>query len=301
MKIIVSGSSGFVGAALIDSLRPDGHSIARLVRSGSASTADASSKMVRWEPPTGSIDLAGMEGADAVVHLAGASVAGGRWTAARKEVLRRSRVDATRHLVAGLAQLRQKPRVFVSASAIGYYGNRGDEVLTETSAPGNDFLAQLCRDWEAEAAKAEQKGIRTVMLRFGIILGSHGGALQQMLRPFRLGVGGRLGSGRQWMSWITLADVVAVILYAIEKDLLRGPVNTVAPNATTNAEFTSVLAAVLHRPALIPAPRFALKVALGEMADGLLASQRVTPAKLAAQNYAFRHPQLKEALASILD
>jgi uncharacterized protein len=301
VKIVVSGSSGFVGTALIDSLRRDGHAIARLVRSGSAATADATSKMVRWEPPTGSIDLTGIEGADAVVHLAGASVAGGRWTAARKEVLRRSRVDATRHLVAGLAQLKNKPRVFVSASAIGYYGNRGDEILTETSAPGNDFLAQLCRDWEAEAAKAEHEGIRTVMLRFGIVLAAHGGALQQMLRPFRLGVGGRLGSGRQWMSWITLADVVAVILYSIENDLLRGPVNTVAPNAVTNAEFTSVLAAALRRPALLPAPRFALRVALGEMADGLLASERVTPAKLGAQGYAFRHPQLKEALASSLD
>jgi uncharacterized protein len=271
------------------------------VRSGSAATADATSKMVRWEPPTGSIDLAGLEGADAVVHLAGASVAGGRWTAARKEVLRRSRVDATRHLVAGLVQLKNKPRAFISASAIGYYGNRGDEILTETSMPGKDFLAQLCRDWEGEAVKAEHEGIRTVILRFGIILGAHGGALQQMLRPFRLGVGGRLGNGLQWMSWITLGDVVAVIHYAIRGDLVRGPVNTVAPNAVTNTEFTSVLASALHRPALFPAPRFALKLGLGEMADGLLASQRVKPGKLDAMGFAFRHPQLKEALASILD
>ncbi|MGB6483192.1 MAG: TIGR01777 family oxidoreductase [Candidatus Acidiferrales bacterium] len=301
MKIIVSGSSGLVGAALIDSLRPEGHTIARLVRSGSAATADATSKMIRWEPPTGSIDLAAMEGADAVVNLAGASVAGGRWTTGRKEVLRRSRVNATRHLVAGLAQLKEKPRVLVSASAIGYYGSRGNEILTETSAPGNDFLAQLCRDWEAEAAKAEHEGIRTVMLRFGIILAPHGGALQQMLRPFRLGVGGRLGSGRQWMSWITLEDVVALIRYAIEKESPRGPVNAVTANAVTNAEFTSILAGVLHRPALFPAPRFALRLALGEMTDALLASQRVMPEKLNRMGYVFRHPQLKEALASILD
>ncbi|MGC1106126.1 MAG: TIGR01777 family oxidoreductase [Candidatus Acidiferrales bacterium] len=301
MKIIVSGSSGLVGAALIDSLRPEGHAIARLVRSGSAATADATSKMIRWEPPTGSIDLAAMEGADAVVNLAGASVAGGRWTTARKEVLRRSRVDATRHLVAGLAQLKEKPGVLVSASAIGYYGSRGDEILTEMSAPGNDFLAQLCRDWEVEAAKAEHEGIRTVILRFGIILAPHGGALQQMLRPFRLGVGGRLGSGRQWMSWITLEDVVALIRYAIEKESPRGPVNAVTANGVTNAEFTSILAGVLHRPALFPAPRFALRLALGEMTDALLASQRVVPEKLNRMGYMFRHPQLKEALGSILD
>ncbi len=301
MKIIVSGSSGLVGTALIDSLRPEGHAIARLVRSGSAATADATSKMIRWEPPTGSIDLAAMEGADAVVNLAGASVAGGRWTAARKDMLRRSRVDATRHLVAGLAQLKEKPRVLVSASAIGYYGDRGDEILTETSAPRNDFLAQLCRDWEAEAAKAEHEGIRTVMLRFGIILAPHGGALQKMLRPFRLGVGGRLGNGLQWMSWITLEDVVALIRYALEKDSARGPVNAVTANAVTNAEFTSILAGVLRRPALFPAPRFALRLALGEMADALLASQRVMPEKLNRIGYAFRHPQLKEALGSILD
>ena len=300
MKIIVSGSSGLVGTALIDSLRPEGHTIARLVRSGSAATADATSKMIRWEPPTGSIDLAAMEGADAVVNLAGASVAGGRWTAARKDLLRRSRVDATRHLVSGLAQMKEKPRVLISASAIGYYGNRGDEILTETSVPGHDFLAQLCRDWEAEAAKAEPEGIRTVMLRFGIILAPHGGALQKMLGPFRLGVGGRLGNGRQWMSSITLEDVVALIRHALEKDSVRGPVNTVTANAVTNAEFTSILAGVLHRPALFPAPRFALRLALGEMAEALLASQRVMPEKLNRSGYAFRHPQLKEALESIL-
>lgn len=301
MKIIVSGSSGLVGTALIESLRSEGNSISRLVRSGSAGTADATSKMVRWEPPTGSIDLAALEGADAVVHLAGASVAGGRWTPARKQVLRRSRVDATRHLVAGLSQLKEKPRVLISASAIGYYGDRGDEALTEVSAPGNDFLAQLCRDWEAEAAKAEREGIRTVMLRFGIILAAHGGALQKMLPPFRLGVGGRLGNGRQWMSWITLDDVVALIRHAMESDLPRGPVNAVSPNAVTNAEFTSVLAGLLHRAALLPAPRFALKIALGEMAEALLASQRVTPAKLTSAGYSFRHPQLKEALESVID
>lgn len=300
MKIIISGSSGLIGTALIDSLRPEGHSICRLVRSTSTAPADATSTLIRWEPPTGSIDLAAMEAADAVVHLAGASVAGGRWTASRKEILRRSRIDSTRHLVSALAQLKSKPRVLVSASAIGYYGDRGDEILTETSAPAADFLAQLCRDWEKEAAVAERESIRTVILRFGIVLAPQGGALRQMLTPFRLGVGGRLGSGRQWMSWISLHDVVKLIRHAIANDNLRGLVNAVAPHPITNAEFTSVLAGVLHRPALLPAPRFALQLALGEMAGALLASQRVTPEKLNSLQYAFHYPQLKEALASML-
>lgn len=300
MKIVISGSSGLIGSALIDSLHADGHTILRLVRSGSKPVLDVTSKMIRWEPPFGSIDLAAMEGADALISLGGASVAGGRWTSERKQILRRSRVEATRHLVASLAELKRKPSVFISASAVGYYGDRSDEILTETSQPGNDFLAQLCRDWEAEAAKAEHEGIRTVMLRFGIVLAAHGGALKKMLRPFRLGVGGRLGNGRQWMSWIALDDVVATIRYALIKDSPRGPINTVAPNAVTNAEFTSVLAGVLHRPALFPAPRVALKLALGEMADGLLASQRVSPGKLTELGYTFRHPQLKEALESVL-
>ncbi len=300
MKIIISGSSGLIGNALIDSLRPEGHSICRLVRSGSTAPADTSSRLIRWEPPSGSIDLAALEGADAVVHLAGASIAGGRWTASRKEILRRSRVDSTRHLVSALAQLKNKPRVFVSASAIGYYGNRGDEILTEMSPPADDFLAQLCRDWEKEAAVAERESIRTVILRFGIVLAPQGGALHQMLIPFRLGVGGRFGNGRQWMSWISLRDVVLLIRHAIDNENLRGPVNAVAPNPLTNAEFTSILAGVLRRPALFPVPLFALRLALGEMAGALLASQRVMPGKLNALQYSFDHPELRSALSSML-
>ncbi|MGH9709989.1 MAG: TIGR01777 family oxidoreductase, partial [Candidatus Acidiferrales bacterium] len=242
----------------------------------------------------------GMEGADALVHLAGAPIAEGRWTPARKQILRRSRVDATRHLVAGLAQLKQKPRVLVAASAIGYYGDRGDETLAESSAPGNDFLAQICRDWEAETAQAEKLGIRTVMLRFGIILAANGGALKRMLPPFRLGVGGRLGNGRQWMSWITLDEVMSIIRFAIESDSIRGPLNTVSPNPVTNSEFTSALASVLHRPALFPVPRAILRLALGEMAGALLASERAVPQNLQSQLYHFRHPELKEALESVL-
>lgn len=299
MKIVISGSSGLVGTALVNSLRSGGHEICRLVRSGSASFADGT-KLIRWEPPTGSIDLPALENADAVVHLAGASIAGGRWTPARKELLRRSRVDATRHLVSGFAQLKNKPSVFISASAIGFYGNRGDEVLSETSQPGDDFLAQICRAWETESANAERESIRTVVLRFGIILAKYGGALKQMLLPFRLGLGGRLGDGRQWMSWIALDDVVSLIRSAIETDALRGPVNAVAPNPVRNSEFTSVLAAALHRPALFPVPRPILRLALGEMSEMLVGSERVIPVKLAERDFTFQHPELKPALQWIL-
>jgi uncharacterized protein (TIGR01777 family) len=301
MKILVTGSSGLVGTALCKSLRADGHTVARLTRSGSESQSGQPAEAIRWEPPSGSLDLAAMEAADALVHLAGASIAQGRWTPARKEILRSSRVDATRHLVAGLAKLKQKPRILISASAIGYYGDRGDETLTESSAPGNDFLAQLCRDWEAAASEAERFGIRTVLLRLGIILDAHGGALPRILFPLRLGVGGRLGSGKQWMSWITLDDVVRLMRYAIENISVRGPVNVVSPNPVTNAEFTRIAAAALHRPAFFPVPRFALRLALGEMANALLfSSQRVLPQKLLALQYSFLRPDLRNALDSIL-
>jgi len=300
VKIIISGSSGLVGSALVNSLRSDNHQIARLIRSGSPAQTGPSSESIRWEPPTGSIDLAAMEGADAVVHLAGASIAEGRWTPARKEILRRSRVDATHHLVAGLKKLQRKPRVLVSASAVGFYGSRGDEVLTEPSAPGKDFLAQICRDWESEVLQAEESGIRAVSLRFGIILATNGGALKRMLPPFRLGLGGRLGDGRQWMSWLTLDEAVSMIRYSIEKDTLNGAVNAVSPNPVTNSHFTSILAAALHRPALFPAPRPILRLALGEMADALLfSSQRVIPQKLQSNGYQFRHPDLSKAFQSL--
>jgi uncharacterized protein (TIGR01777 family) len=301
MKVLVSGSSGLIGSALCRSLRSDGHKLARLTRSGSKSQTGDGAEAIRWEPPSGSLDLAAMENADALVHLAGASIAQGRWNAARKQLLRESRVDATRHLIAGLSHLKQKPRVVVSASAIGYYGDRRDEILTESSAPGTDFLAQLCREWEAAVAAAGELGVRTVMLRIGIVLDAHGGALPRIIMPFRFGAGGRLGSGKQWMSWIALEDVVGIIRFAIEHDDLRGPVNAVSPNPVTNREFTRSIAAILHRPALFPAPRFALRLALGEMADALLfSSQRVSPQKLLANKYPYRHPELRQALADIL-
>jgi uncharacterized protein (TIGR01777 family) len=297
MKILISGASGLTGTALVSGLRVQGHNVARLVRPGSAASAGD----VTWDPMTATVDVAAMEGMDAVVHLSGASIAQGRWTPARKAVLRSSRVDTTRVLVDALASLRQKPRVFVSASAIGCYGDRGNEILTESSTIGTDFLSLVVRDWEAEANRAEISGIRTVLLRFGVILSSDGGALPQMLMPFKFSLGGRLGSGKQWMSWIALEDAIEIICSAIVNENLAGPLNVVAPNPLTNADFTRIAAAVLHRPAIFAAPAFALRIALGEMADALLlASQRVVPERLLAAGYAFRLPEFESALRSIL-
>ena len=295
MKILISGSSGLVGGGLAGALRENGHSVGRLVRPGGKLGAGD----VPWDPMSASIDTSPMEGADAFVHLSGASIGDSRWTPARKAVLRSSRVDSTRVLVDALARLRQKPKVFVCASATGYYGDRGDEILTESSDCGTDFLALLARDWEAEAMRAEHTGIRTVRLRYGVIFSAAGGALPRMAMPFKLGVGGRFGSGQQWMSWITLEDAVAITRLAIENDALAGPVNVVAPNPVRNAEFTRILANALHRPAIFPAPAFALRLALGEMAGPLLlSSQRVRPERLIAMNYAFRSTDLATALSA---
>lgn len=297
MKILISGASGLIGTALVSALRVQGHNVARLVRTRSAASAGD----IAWDPMAATIDVAAMEGLDAAVHLSGASIAQGRWTPARKAVIRSSRIDTTRVLVDALASLRQKPRVFVSASAIGCYGDRGDEILTESSTIGTDFLALAVRDWEAEASRAEISGIRTVMLRFGVILSGGAGALPQMLMPFKFGLGGRLGSGKQWMSWIALEDAVGIVCSAMANENLAGPLNAVAPNPLTNAEFTRVAAVVLHRPAIFAAPAFALRIGLGEMADALLlASQRVVPERLLAAGYAFRFPEFESALRSVL-
>ena len=297
MKILISGASGLVGMALVTDLRSQGHSVARLVRPGSV----PSSGDIAWDPITATIDVSAMEAADAVVNLSGASIAQGRWTPARRAVIRSSRIDTTRVLVDALSSLRQKPRVFVCASAIGFYGDRGDEILTESSAIGTDFLSPLVGDWEAEAIRAEAAGIRTVLLRFGVILSSEGGALPQMLMPFKFGLGGRLGSGKQWMSWVALEDAVGIICSSITNEDLAGPLNVVAPNPLTNSDFTRVAASVLRRPAIFAAPEFALRIALGEMADALLlTSQRVIPERLMATGYSFRLPEFEAALRSIL-
>jgi hypothetical protein len=302
MRILVSGSTGFVGTALIEALEGQGHQIARLVRPESTQKGASVSRAqsVDWDPAAGLFDAESAEGADALVHLAGASIADGRWNDARKQLLRTSRVDATRHLFGALAKLQRPPRVIVAASAIGYYGNRGDESLTEASPSGTEFLARVCREWEAEIARGAEFGARVVTLRFGVILAEHGGALAKMVAPFKLGVGGRLGDGRQWMSWITLQETVRIIQFALATATLSGPVNTVAPNPVRNSEFTTILAKTLHRPALFPAPAFALRLALGEMADALLlSSQRVSPSRLTVSGYTFQQPDLAGALAGM--
>jgi uncharacterized protein len=298
MRILMTGASGLVGTALAAELRAAGETVNRFVRPGAPTgTGD-----VAWNPEMDEINLAAAEGADAVVNLAGASIGGGRWTAERKKLLRSSRVDLTEHLVAGLARLKAPPKVFVSASAIGYYGDRGEESLTEQSASGQGFLAQITRDWESAAMKAEQFGARTVIARFGIVLSKNGGALPQMLTPFKLGVGGRIGSGKQWMSWIALDDAIAAIRTAITDAAMRGPLNIVAPNPTRNTEFTRALGHALHRPAIFPAPAFALRLILGEMADALLlSSQRVIPEKLTQHRFRFHYADLESALRRALE
>jgi len=297
MRILISGASGLVGKALIAALRARGHSVSRLVRPGGA----RSEGDVAWDPFSAQVDPAGMEGADAVVHLSGASIADGRFTSERKAVLRSSRIDTTRVLVDAMSRMQKKPRAFLCASAIGYYGDGGDEVLTESSANGTDFLALLVRDWEAEARRAEVSGMRVARLRFGVILSRDGGPLPLMLLPFKFGVGGKLGSGRQWMSWIALEDAVEIVCAAITDERFAGPLNVVAPNPVRNAEFTRTTGEVLHRPAFFAAPAFALRIALGEMADALLLiSQRVVPKRLEELGYRFRLPEFETALRTIL-
>jgi len=298
---MVTGSSGLVGTALTGTLASAGHTVCRLGRPQSAAGEGPKEGFaVAWNPETGELGGAGV-GADAVVNLAGASIASGRWTAERKALLRSSRIDTTRALVNALAKMNARPSVLVSASAIGIYGDRGEETLTEESKPGTDFLAGLAREWEAEALTAEALGIRVVLARFGIILAREGGALPKMKLPFKLGVGGHLGSGKQWMSWVTLEDVVEILRFAIENASSKGAINIVSPQPLQNAEFTKVLAKAMRRPALFPAPAFALRLALGEMADALLlSSQRVTPEKLEQLGYAFRYPAVSSALSAVL-
>lgn len=292
MRILVSGSHGLVGKALIGSLTSDGHQIVRLVRGKPSGTTE-----IEWHPNEGRLDTASLEALDAVVHLAGESIASGRWTDEKKRAIRDSRVKGTALLSDALARLSRPPSVFVSASAIGYYGNRGDELLTENSASGDDFLAKVCVDWENATIPAIEKGIRTVHARFGIILDPKEGALAKMLTPFRMGIGGRIGDGKQWMSWIDIEDVVNGLKFLIANSSVNGPVNFVAPNAVTNTEFTKTLGRVLSKPTLFPLPAFGVRLAFGEMGDALLlSSARVKPSVL--QHFAY--PTLDSALRHLL-
>ena len=297
MNIAVSGASGLVGSALTVALTEAGHTPTRLIRSAAA----AEKAGVGWDPSTGPHEPQRLEGIDGVIHLAGAGIASGRWSAARKEVIRASRVEGTRTLSTALAGLRRPPRTLLCASAVGYYGDRGDEVLAEESLPGTGFLASVCRAWEEAAMPAAVAGIRVVHLRFGVVLSRDGGALQRMLTPFRLGLGGRIGSGAQYLSWIAIPDAVAAILHLLGHAELRGAVNVVAPRPVTNREFTRALGRVLARPTLLPMPALAARLAFGEMADEmLLASTRATPARLTASGYTFRYPDIDSALAAVL-
>jgi uncharacterized protein (TIGR01777 family) len=293
-RILVSGSSGLIGAALIRVFKSSGSDIACLVR-GAASGKE----QIQWDPAR---PLAPelVSGFDVVVHLAGESIVG-RWTEGKKRRIRESRVQGTRRLAEALAEASQRPRLLISASAIGYYGDRGDEILLEDSSSGSGFLAEVCREWEGATEPAIEAGIRTVQMRFGLVLSPSGGALQKMLPPFRLGLGGNMGNGRQWWSWIDIDDLVGAVLHVMKTETLRGPVNVVAPSPLTNAEFTKTLASVLSRPAILPMPAFAARLAFGQMGDELLlASQRVEPAKLIASGYVFQNPDLRAALEGIL-
>lgn len=296
MKVLVSGSHGLVGRAFIESLLKRGDSVSRLVREVPTGSND-----IEWHPNKDQIDAARLNGFDAVVHLAGESIASGRWTQEKKNRIRESRIRGTQLLSSTLARTSEPPSVFVAASAIGFYGDRGDELLTEQSASGNDFLANVCKEWEQSTEPAAQKGIRLVKARFGIILDRDGGALAKMLPPFRMGIGGRIGDGKQWMSWIALADVVSALEFVIENRSLSGPVNFVAPNPVTNATFTSTLGRTLGRPTFLPVPVFGARLAFGEMADALLlSSQRVQPNRLNETGFRFQYPNLQDALSEIL-
>lgn len=296
LHVAVSGASGLIGSALVPFLTTGGHRVTRLVR-GSARGPDTAT----WDPETGAVDLAGQPSPDAVVHLAGENIAGGRWTPAMRARLGESRVGTTRRLCETLARLAPRPRVLVCASAVGFYGDRGAEVLEETSAAGDGFLADLCREWEAATAPAADAGIRVVNLRLGMVLSARGGALARLLPPFLAGLGGRVGSGRQFTSWIGLDDVLGAVLHCLRTADLHGPVNAVAPHPVTNAEFTRVVGGVLGRPTLLPLPAAALRLVLGDMADELLlASARVVPTRLLSTGYVFRDPDLAGALRHTL-
>jgi uncharacterized protein (TIGR01777 family) len=293
MRVAVSGGSGFIGSAVVQRLQAGGHQVSRLVR-GTPKPGE-----IHWIP-AGALDAAPLEGFDAVVHLAAENISG-RWTATKKARILNSRVQGTLTIAAMLARLQRKPKVLVSASAIGFYGSRGDETLDESSPPGADFLAEVARQWESATEAASRAGIRVALLRFGVVLGESGGALKQMLRPFKMGVGGRIGSGQQWMSWVALEDAAGAVEHAILNDSVRGPVNVVAPQPARNSEFTKTLGEVLHRPTMFPMPEFAVKIAFGEMGESLLlGSQRVMPKKLVQAGYQFKFPELKAALASVM-
>ena len=294
MKVLITGASGLIGKTLQKSFIEKGYDL--LLASRSEPMDDGH---IQWNMDTGfaDADLPELEGLDAVIHLAGENVSGLRWTEDKKKAIRDSRVFGTRTMIEAFARLEKKPKVFIAGSAIGFYGDRDDDEMTETSSAGDTFLAKACKEWEAESRRAEDMGIRTVLLRTGIVLSKDGGALATMLTPFKLGVGGVVGSGKQWMSWVSLDDVVAIVNFALENEGLRGAVNVAAPHPVTNEEFTKTLGSVLYRPTFLPLPEFAVNLVFGEMGDALLlASTRVIPRRLVDAGYEFKFTDLKTAL-----
>lgn len=299
-RILIAGASGFLGGALAARLEAEGREVVRLVRPASRAGAARDANAIAWDPARGILEPAALAGVDAAVNLAGATIAG-YWTAGRRRAIRESRVAATRLLASALARVTPTPRAFVSGSAVGIYGDRGDETLTERAGAGAGFLADVARGWEAAAAPAGMAGIRVTHPRLGIVLGRGGGALPPMLVPFRLGFGGRLGSGRQWWSWIGLDDALDALVRLLDDERLAGPINVAAPEPVTNGDFTRTLSRVLHRPAVLAIPAFALRLALGGFAEGgLLASARAVPERLLELGFRFRHPDLDSALRAVL-
>jgi uncharacterized protein (TIGR01777 family) len=296
MDVVVSGASGLIGTALKGALAAAGHRMISMTRS------PASQDAIHWDPGSGAIDAGGLEDVGAVVHLAGEGIGSKRWNADQKAKIKSSRTVGTTLLAETLAKLQKPPAVLVSGSAVGYYGDRGDEVLTESSRPGSDFLAEVCTAWEAATAPAGEAGIRVAHIRTGIVLAGGGGVLPRMLTPFKFGVGGKLGSGKQWVSWIAIEDEVGAIVHLLGDDTLSGAFNLTAPNPVTNADLTKAIGAALHRPTIVPAPGLALKLALGtEMAEELLlVSQRALPTRLLDSGYTFRYPELADALGAAL-
>ncbi len=296
MKIVVSGSSGLIGSKLLSFLSENNHQALRLVRKPQAGAGE-----IQWNPLTGELDKKALEGVDAVVHLAGENIAGGRWTAAKKLKIRESRILGTRFIAQSLAGLFEPPKVLISVSAAGYYGNRGEEELDENSSPGTGFLPDLCREWEEATTPAIMRGIRVVIPRLGMVLSSSGGALPLMLSLYQRGLGGTIGSGDQYMSWIAINDLVGIIHHAIRNESLQGPVNAVSPHPVANRTFNRTMARVLARPAFLKLPGFVARLVLGEMAkEVLLASARIAPAKLLKSQYKFLFPELENALRHIL-
>jgi uncharacterized protein len=296
LRIAVSGASGLVGSALVPALTGAGHRVLRLVRRPAETGSE-----IGWEPNSGRMDLARMAGIDVVIHLAGENLSEGRWNAQKKARIRDSRVQPTRRLSETLASIEQPPRLLISASAVGYYGNRGGAVLREDSPPGRDFLASVCRDWEAATEPASAAGIRVVNPRFGPVLSPRGGALAAMVKVFRTGIGGSIGSGQQWVSWVAIDDAIGALLHFLTCEELSGPVNVVAPQPVQNERFSHTLGRVMGRPSSMKVPAFAARMAFGEVADAvLMASQRVEPARLLASGFAFRFPELEPALRHLL-